>query len=68
MSSDSLSVSDDGPKRQAIRFPDGATAPDYQNIVEKRNVQTIFDTYLEVFELMIKMEPKLMKDAVKTIK
>ena len=52
-----------------MRFPEGLEeAPDYREIAEKRNAVTLFDTYLEVFELMMKMEPKLMKDAVKTIK
>ena len=29
---------------------------------------SLFDAYLEIFETMIAVEPKLFKDAVKTVK
>ena len=43
-------------------------APDYNELAEKKNMVTLFDTYLQIFETMISIEPKLFKDAVKTIK
>ena len=43
-------------------------APDYRMIVERKNAETLFNAYLDVFELMVEMEPKLFREAVKTLK
>lgn len=43
-------------------------APDYRRMAEQRNAMDIFECYLDLFETMIEMEPKLFKDAVRTIK
>lgn len=43
-------------------------APDYKTMLERKNAASLFGAYVDVFELMIEMEPKLFKEAVKTLK
>ena len=43
-------------------------APDYHELVQRKNAISLFDAYLQVFDLMTQMEPKLFKTAVRTIK
>ena len=42
--------------------------PDYREMVDRRNAVTLFDCYIDIFETMIEIEPKLFKDTVKTMK
>ena len=37
-------------------------------MAERKNVSSQFEAYLQVFELMMKMEPDLFKTAVQTVK
>lgn len=40
----------------------------YKEMVERKNAVSLFDAYLQVFELMNRMEPKLFRTAVRSIK
>ena len=41
---------------------------DYHSIAQRKNAVSQFEAYMQVFELMIKLEPKVFKTAVRAIK
>lgn len=42
--------------------------PDYEESVRKSNTKSLFDCYLDVFDIMTQMEPMLFRTAVQTLK
>ena len=68
-SDDNISVKKKRRRRKGImQLPPLEEVPEYRKIAERKNAQSSFDLYLKLFELMIEMEPKLFKKAVKTLK
>ena len=55
-------------RKGILQIPPLEEVPEYRKIVERKNAQSSFDLYLKLFELMIEMEPKLFKKAVKILK
>ena len=43
-------------------------APDYKTLVERKNAVSLFNAYIEVFELMVDMDKSLFKQAVRCLK
>ena len=55
-------------RKGVLQIPPLDEVPEYRKILDRKNAQSAFDLYLKLFELMIEMEPKLFKKAVKTLK
>jgi len=43
-------------------------APNYREIVERKNAVKVFDSYIQLLEVMIKLDSKLYRTAVRTLK
>ena len=48
--------------------PQPEQAPDYREIAARKNSVSIFNSYVELFDLMVDMEPELFEIAVRTLK
>ena len=42
--------------------------PDYNVILERKNAQSLFDSYLKLFDMMTEMDPKLFQTAIRRLK
>ena len=48
--------------------PQPEQAPNYREIVAKKNSISLFNCYLEIFDMMVEMEPDLFECALRTLK
>ena len=55
-------------KEALANFGTDTDGPDYREMAKRKNAVKLFDCYIDLIETMIEMEPKLFKEAVKTLK
>ena len=68
--SSSILTSDSFSSDQVVEMTDEkmTEAPNYREMVERKNAVKVFDAYIQLLEVMIEMDPKLYKTAVRTLK
>ena len=68
--SSSILTSDSFSSDQVVEKTDEkmTEAPNYREMVERKNAVKAFDAYIQLLEVMIEMDPKLYKTAVRTLK
>ena len=68
--SSSILTSDSFSSDQVVEKTDEkmTEAPNYREMVERKNAVKVFDAYIQLLEVMIEMDPKLYKTAVRTLK